>query len=203
VDREQVLFRLFGKYCPGGTILATEGSPGQELYVIQSGAVRLGAARPEGGGAGLLGPGDLFGEGSFFTPAPRSTRAEVVQDARLILVNDRTLEAVVRHGPQTAHMIFDKLLALTTSAGSELALWTVGQLLRRIAPNLTEAAAGGGIVAADLAEAAGLVEADVLLVLEELRRRGCLIREGSRYRAPDAAALRREIEGIATGGERA
>ena len=122
MDREQVLFRLFGKFSPRGTILCTEGSPGQELYFIQSGAVRLGVARPEDEQAGLLGPGDLLGEGSFFVPTPRSTRAEVVQDARLIQVNDRTLGAVVRHGPRTALQIFEKLLALTRTARRELDL---------------------------------------------------------------------------------
>jgi CRP-like cAMP-binding protein len=202
VDREQVLFRLFGKYCPEGTILYTEGSPGQELFVIQSGTVRMGAARPQGGGTGLLGPGDLLGEESFLGRAPHATRAEVVQDARLILVNDRTLDAVVRHGPQTGRLIFSQLLALAQGARSELALWTIGQLLHRVAPNLTEAA-GSGIVPAEVAERSGLVESDVLLVLEELRQRGCLVREGSAYRAPDAALLQREIDRLATAGERA
>jgi CRP/FNR family cyclic AMP-dependent transcriptional regulator len=202
VDREQVLFRLFGKYCPAGTILCTEGSPGQELYFIQSGAVRLGAVGQEGGRAGLLGPGDLLGEGSFFVPAPRSTRAEVVQDTRLIQINERTLDAVVRHGPQTSRSILEQLLAMSASAGGELALWTIEQLLRRIASDLT-AAAGVGIVPAQLAEHAGLVESDVLLVLEELRRRGCLVCEGSVYRALDVALLQREIEGFAAAGGRA
>jgi CRP-like cAMP-binding protein len=119
VDREQVLFRLFGKYCPEGTILYTEGSPGQEMFVIQSGAVRLGSARPGGRPAALLGPGDLLGEGSFSGQAARSDRAEVVRDARLIQVNDRTLGAVVRHGPQTAHMIFRQFLTLAQNARSE------------------------------------------------------------------------------------
>ena len=202
MDREQVLFRLFGKYCPEGTILFTEGSPGQELYFIQSGAVRVGAVRPATGRPGCLGPGDLLGEGSFFARAPRSTRAEVVQDTRLIQVSDRTLDAVVRHGPQTAQMIFEKLLALTGSARSELSLWTILRLLGRIAPNLT-AAAAGDIFPADLAERSGMPEADVVLVLEEFRRRGCLSREGQRYRAADDALLRREIDRFATAGERA
>ena len=202
MDPEQVLFRLFGKFCPEGTILYTEGSPGQELYVIQSGAVRVGAARTEGGRARLLGPGNLLGEESFFVRVPHATRAEVVQDARLVQVSDRTLDAVVRHGPRTAQMIFEQLLALTGSARSELATWTIEQLLRRIAPNLLEAA-GGGIVPADLAEHSGLVESDVLLVLEELRQRGCLVHDGAGYRAPDAALLQREIDRFATAGEHA
>jgi len=202
VDHEQALFRLFGKYCPEGTILSAEGSPGQDMYLIQSGAVRLGAARPDGGGALVLGPGDLLGEGSFFVRAPRSNRAEVVQDARLIQVNDRTLDAVVRHGHQTAQKIFEQLLSLTRSASGELELWTVAQLLPRIAPNLAEVG-DGGVDAAELAERSGLAEADVLTVLEELRQRGCLIREGPRYRAPDAALLQRAIDGFTAAGERA
>jgi CRP-like cAMP-binding protein len=201
VNREQVLFRLFGKYCPEGTILYTEGSPGQELYVIQSGAVRLGSARPEGGPAALLGPGDLLGERSFFGQAARSDRAEVVRDARLIQVNDRTIGTVVRHGPRTAQVIFERLLTLARRARSELDLRNVERLLHRAAPNLTEAARGG-IVPADLAERSGLAESDVLLVLEELLRRGCLVREGPNYRAPDAAVLQREIDGFTTAGER-
>jgi CRP-like cAMP-binding protein len=202
VEREQVLFRLFGKYCPEGTILYTEGAPGHELYVIQSGAVRLGSARPEGGPAALLGPGDLLGEGSFFGQAARSDRAEVVRDARLIQVNDRTLGSVVRHGPRTALMIFEQLLTLARSARGEMELRTIERLMHRVAPNLTEAARSR-IVPADLAERSGVVESDVLLVLEALLKRGCLVREGPNYRTPDAALLQREIDGFTTAGERA
>ena len=193
MEREQVLFRLFGKFCPEGTILYTEGSPGQEAFVIQSGAVRLGAA--------LLGPGDLLGEESFFVKAPRASRAEVVQDTRLIQVNDATLDAVVRHGPQTARGLFDQLLALTRRARNEATLWTVEQLLNRLAPALMEAA-GAGVLPADLAEGSDVPAADVLLVLEELRLRGCLVCEGARYRAPDIAALQREIDRLAPRRER-
>lgn len=200
MEREQVLFRLFGKFCPEGTILATEGSPGQDLFVIQSGAVRVGAARPEDGRATLLGPGDLLGEESLSGRDPHPRRAEVVEEARLIQVNDRTLDAVVRHGPQTGRLIFERLLSLAASAGNELALWTIARLLRRIGPNLGEAGGDEGILPAELAECSGLVESDVLVVLEELRRRGCLVREGPRYRAPDAALLRREIDGFAAAG---
>jgi CRP-like cAMP-binding protein len=202
VEREQVLFRLFGKYCPEGTILFTEGSPGQELFFIQSGSVRLGAARAERGHTSLLGPGDLLGEGSFFARSPRTTRAEVVQDARLIQVNDRTLDAVVRHGPETAAVIFEQLLRLTKSAAGELTLWTVEHLLRRCAPLLLESAAAG-ILPGTLAEHASVLEADALVVLEELRRRGALVREGERYRAADAAVLQREIDAIAAAGSQA
>jgi CRP-like cAMP-binding protein len=161
--------------------------------------VRLGPARPDGSRAGVLGPGELLGEGSFLGQTPRPSRAEVVEDTRLIQVNDRTLEAVVRHGPQTARAIFEQLLALARSAGDELSRWTIGQLLHRVAPNLT--VAGGGVLPEDLAESSGLDLSEVLQVLEELRRRGGLVREGPRYRAPDLGLLQREIDGFAAASE--
>ncbi len=202
MDREQVLFRLFGKYCPEGTILYTEGSPGEELYVIQSGAVRIGSVRAAGGTAGQLGPGDLLGEESFFGRTPRAARAEVMKDARLVQVNDRTLDAVVRHGPQTALRIAEQLVSLTSSARKELTAWTTGQVLRRIAPHL-RAAVGDVVVPADIAERSGLVENEVALALEELQRRNCLVREGTGYRMADAVLLQRVIDGLVSAGERA
>lgn len=201
MDPEQVLFRLFGKYCPEGTILYTEGSPGEELYVIQSGAVRVGASRAAGGPPVQLGPGDLLGEEAFFGRTARAARAEVVKDARLIQVNDHTLEAVVRHGPHTAQRIAERLIALASGARGELASWTAGQVLRRIAPHLL-AASGGAVEPADIAELSGLVEADVTLALDELQRRGCLVRAGSAYRVRDAPSLQREIDGLISAGAR-
>lgn len=199
MDREQVLFRLFGKFCPEGTILFTEGSPGDDLYLIQSGAVRLGEARAAGA-PGLLGPGDLLGEEAFFGRSTRTARAEIVADSRLIQVNDRTLGAVVRHGPEIARQLVERLLTLVREAQDDLAAWNIGHLLPRFAPDLIEAARGP-IDAAELAERSGLVEFDARQVLEELRRRGALVSEGTQYRAPDLGLLQRAIDGILAGGE--
>jgi CRP-like cAMP-binding protein len=199
VDREQVLFRLFGKYCPEGTILATAGAPGDEVSFVQSGAVRLGEAHGPGSGAALLGPGDLLGAEAFFRRAPRTARAEAVRDTRLIQVNDRSLDAVVRHGPQTARQIAERLLAEADRARRELTDWTAAHILGRVASQLT-AAADGSINAADLAERSGTVEADVGLVLEELARRGGLAREGAAYRAPDPGMLERTIDELLSRG---
>lgn len=193
-----MLFRLFGKYCPEGTILFTEGAPGEELYVIQGGAVRLGDARGPGVATTLLGPGDLLGEEAFFGRAPRAARAEAVQDTRLIQVSDRTLEAVVRHGPQTGRQIIDGLLVLAERARGELAAWTGQQLLPRVAPHLL-GSAGGAVRPADLAERAGTSETNALLVLEEVARRGLLERAGTEYRVCDAPGLQRFVDGLLAG----
>lgn len=189
MDREQVLFRLFGKFCPEGTILYTEGSPGDEMYLIRSGAVRLGGAqRP-------LGPGDLLGEEALLGGSARAARAEIVDDSRLIQINERTLGAVVRHGPRIGRQILERLLTLVSDARAELAAWNIEHLLPRVAPELIEIARGP-IDASDLAERSGIAQTDALQVLEEFSRIGCLVREGSGYRAPDVGALKRAIDGL-------
>lgn len=194
-----MLFRLFGKYCPEGTILCTEGVAGEELYVIQSGTVRLGSARGAGEAVALLQAGDLLGEEAFFGRAPRAARAECVTDTRLIQVNDRTLDAVVRHGPQVARQMVERLLVLVDRARGDLASWSAGHLLPRVAPHLI-AAAAGAVRPADVAERSGTSESDAALVLEELARRGLLVREGAGYRTADALGLKRFVDGLLDGG---
>jgi CRP-like cAMP-binding protein len=166
--------------------------------VIQSGSVRLGVSRA-GRPAKPLGPGDLFGEESFPDRAPRAATAEIMEGARLLEVKARTLDALTRHGPRTAQRIAEKLLELTRGARGDLALWTIGHLLRRLAPFLV-APAPGGIDTAELAERSGLAVSDVGAALAELERHGCLAREGAGYRAPDAALLQRVVSGLTAAG---
>lgn len=198
MDREQALFRLFGRYCPEGTILYAEGAPGEGLYLIQSGSVRLGTSRA-GRPAEPLGPGDLFGEEAFPDRAPRTATAEVVEEARLLEVSSRTLGAVTRHGPRAAQRIAERLLDLMRRARGDLVLWTSGHFLRRLAPLLV-AETPGGIDPADLADRSGLAVSDVRAALGELERQGCLVREGAGYRAPDAAKLQRGVSVLVAAG---
>ena len=111
MDRDQVLFRLFGKYCPEGTILFAEGAPGDAAFVIQSGAVRLGRTRHGGPAGEDLGPGELLGEECFLAGAPRRRRAETVRDSRLLRVNERTVDAFVRQSPESARNLLERFMA--------------------------------------------------------------------------------------------
>jgi CRP-like cAMP-binding protein len=180
MEREQALFRLFGKFCPEGTILFAENAPGEELYVVQSGAVRL--RRP--GAEEVRGPGELLGEEAFFGRAPRRWRAEVVQDSRLLLLNDRTLDGVVRHGPEVAAGLCLGLLALADGARDELDSWVLTHRFRRLEPHLRDAGAAGLRVEA-LAEAAGLSLPATRSALEALEGRGVVARAGEGYRLGD------------------
>jgi CRP-like cAMP-binding protein len=199
VDREQVLFRLFGKYCPEGTILYGEGAPGEELYLVQSGAVRLGAGRGPGEAAATAGPGDVLGEEAFLARAPRAHRAEVVRDSRLVLVSDRTVDAVERHSPDAARRIFEHFGALAGRTRGELERWTLAHLVPRVAPLLRDA--GAGLLRADdLADRSGLTPEQTQLVLERLAADGGLAAADGGFRLRDAAAVERALDALAAGG---
>ena len=68
-----------------GQVLFHEGDPGDRLYVIIDGKVKLG--RTSGDGRenllAVLGPGDLLGELSVFDPGPRKRAATAVATPRI------------------------------------------------------------------------------------------------------------------------
>lgn len=199
MDRDQVLFRLFGKYCAEGTILYAEGAPGEEAFLIQSGAVRLGRPRPGAPAGEALGPGELLGEECFLSRAPRRNHAETVRDSRLVRVSDRTVDALARQSPDAARTLLERFAALADRTRRELEAWTLSHLLRRAAPHLREAAAGV-IRAADLAERSGIEELEASLLLDRLERSGSLAEDREGYRVRDPAAFERDLRDLASDG---
>jgi membrane protein len=80
-----------------GTILFREGDPGNEMYIVRSGAVRLARGAVE---LREVREGDYFGEMSMLLGAPRSATAEVIApDTELITINERNLETILQENP--------------------------------------------------------------------------------------------------------
>ena len=60
-----------------GDVLFNEGDSGNQLYVVIEGKIKLGRTSADGREnlLAILGPGQMFGELSFFDPGPRSATA--------------------------------------------------------------------------------------------------------------------------------
>src|SRR5512139_2603631 len=73
---------------PNGAIIIKQGDPGQSMFLIRSGKVRI-FNDAEGGETTLttLGQGDFFGEMALFDDHPRSASAEAVGDVQLAEVS--------------------------------------------------------------------------------------------------------------------
>lgn len=86
----------FGVRLPAGTIVFRQGDPGQSVYIIRSGEVRVvKAANGKYRVVSTLGPGEVFGEMAVLTGRPRSATAQVTSDAELLRVPAQRLEEML------------------------------------------------------------------------------------------------------------
>jgi CRP/FNR family cyclic AMP-dependent transcriptional regulator len=74
-------------HVPKGTVIFRQGDPGNEMFVIAAGRVRLtlGEAALEKE-LTVLGPGEFFGELSLLSDAPRTATATTVEDSTLLVI---------------------------------------------------------------------------------------------------------------------
>jgi len=93
-----------------GNVLFREGEPGQEMFVIQSGVVQVtkrvaGAEKP----LATLGRGEFVGEMAILTGKPRTATATVLEHARCLVIDARTLEQMIVQSPEIAVRLVQKL----------------------------------------------------------------------------------------------
>jgi CRP-like cAMP-binding protein len=97
---------LFAEYRPGQLIFA-EGEPGDRLYIIASGKVKV-ACRAPGGREmvqAVLGPSDMFGELAVFDSGPRSSTATAVTEVRAMFAERAALRACITDHPEIAEQL--------------------------------------------------------------------------------------------------
>jgi CRP-like cAMP-binding protein len=104
-------FKEVGKEFPKGTILFKEGDEGNEMFLINSGEVKLSRKTSQGDVIlARLGFGEFFGEMSVITNQPRTVTAETVTDCRLNVITKDILETLVAGKPLVALSILKKLM---------------------------------------------------------------------------------------------
>src|SRR5215218_3310355 len=100
----------FARDFAAGTVLFEEGQPGDFMYVVASGDVEI--RRKVGEIERVLAvipPGDFFGEMAILNSRPRSATAVVRVSSRLIVIEGRTFEAMLRARPEIAMRIIKAL----------------------------------------------------------------------------------------------
>lgn len=86
---------------PKGTMIMAEHQPGNEMYIIQSGQVRITRVVDDHEMTlTILGKGDLFGEMALLEDKPRSANAIAATDCRLMVVNRNNFNMMVSSQPQ-------------------------------------------------------------------------------------------------------
>src|SRR5262249_8969655 len=80
---------------PRGHIIFNEGEPGDRLFIIASGKVKIGRRSPDGREnlLTIMGPSDMFGELSIFDPGPRTSTATTVTEVRAVTMDRDALKS--------------------------------------------------------------------------------------------------------------
>jgi CRP/FNR family cyclic AMP-dependent transcriptional regulator len=115
------LFQRFGKEFAQGTVLFREGEPGKEMYVVHQGRVnvtkRVGAVEKI---LAALGPGEFLGEMSILNGRPRSATATCAEAAKLLVIDAKTFEAMIRSNAEVAIRIMKTLAARLGDADDQI-----------------------------------------------------------------------------------
>jgi len=91
----------FTRTYPKGTMVFSESQPGQELYIIQKGSVKITKiVNNNEVMLALLKTGDIFGEMSLLEDKPRSASAIAHENAVLLAVNKTNFKLMVKSQPQ-------------------------------------------------------------------------------------------------------
>lgn len=87
-----------------GASVFEEGQPGTALYFLIDGRVSLQLAGLPLEDAEILavGPGDVFGESTFFSPGPHSIRAIAVSDLQLLVLERERYDQLLQSGNAAA-----------------------------------------------------------------------------------------------------
>ncbi len=169
-----------------GTVLFEEGQPGDYMYVVQAGEVEI---RRQVGETervlAILPPGEFFGEMAILNGRPRSATAVVKNHARLLVIEGKTFEAMMRARPEIALRIIKSLATRLENANQHIELLLlptpnhrVVQCLRLMADDQiqlagTHVAHGSAILVParieDVATRVGLPVHEVIEVMDRLR----------------------------------
>ncbi|HMA48913.1 MAG TPA: Crp/Fnr family transcriptional regulator [Magnetospirillaceae bacterium] len=101
--------------------LFMKGDPGDRLYVVVSGLIRIGAMSPEGKEVsyGVLGPGEVLGEIAVLDGRHRSADAKAIEPSQLLaLERSDVLSFLSSHPDQALHLL--KLLCDRIRRADEL-----------------------------------------------------------------------------------
>jgi CRP-like cAMP-binding protein len=175
------LFARFGRDFRAGDVLFMEGDTGEEMYVIQSGTVQVSKRigdeeRP----LATLGRGEFLGEMAILNGKPRTASAIVIEDAKCLVIDGKTLETMISKSPEIAMRLVKKLAKRLDAADALVQILLNPDPRARVLLGLKRHAEINGEKTAtgvkvnvspdDLAHEVGIDVEDVTEVLARLRR---------------------------------
>jgi CRP-like cAMP-binding protein len=125
-----------------GDVVFTEGEPGDSLYIVLSGKVKLGRRAADGRQnlIAIMGPSDMVGELSLFDPGPRTATGTAVTDLRLARLRKAAMRPWLTNRPEIAEQLLRVLARRLRRTNDSLADLIFTDVPGRVAKNLLQMA---------------------------------------------------------------
>ena len=188
---------------PRGSTIFDEGEPGDRLYIIISGKVKL-ARHSVDGRENLLtvmGPSDMFGELSIFDPGPRTSSAICVTEVTAATMDSGMLQQWITEHPEIPQQLLRVLARRLRRTNNSLADLIFTDVPGRVAKALLQLAnrfgtqEGGALrvhhdlTQEEIAQLVGASRETVNKALAEFAHRGWIRLEGKSVLISDTERL--------------
>jgi CRP/FNR family cyclic AMP-dependent transcriptional regulator len=197
---EDTLFQRFGKEFPKGTVLFHEGETGKEMFVLQAGKVVITkTVRDMVTTLATLGPGEFFGEMALISNRPRNATATVEEQARVLVIDPKTFEGMIRGNVEIAVRMIKKLAERLDEADAQIENLLLADPGSRVVHQVLRACQTRGrpmeegveidLNVRELPRLTGVGEPGIRAELQRMERSGLVERTGDRLLVRDPARL--------------
>lgn len=203
-DHEELLALGIARDYRRGAMVFQAGSPGNNVYVLQRGRVKISAVSPIGKQIILwfCFPGEVFGLAEVSRGGRREVYAEACADAVVLSIPQHEFKAFLASHPETAMLVIDLLSCRLRTLGDMLINLTADDVTTRIVKLLIRLSARYGrrvssedvlldidLTHQDLADMIGTSRQTMTSVLGQLKRRGVLRIEHHHIHIPSQQLL--------------
>jgi CRP/FNR family cyclic AMP-dependent transcriptional regulator len=198
-DLEAVASLLIERRFPKNKTIVEEGMPGDYMYVVREGRVKVTKLSGDGREKILemLGEGSFFGELSLLDGAPRSASVKALSDTRILALSRSDFLGLLHRSPDLAMAVIQELTARLRQMddqASSLSFQRVKERTQGLLMRLAREGAQAGrrttppLTHQQIADMIGTSRETVTRVIKGLKQDGWLVQEGKRYLVPAGEA---------------
>lgn len=130
----QEIFERYGKVYPASEAIFKEGDMGAEMYIIQSGQVKITKKTAEEEKTlVILSEGDFFGEMAVIDREPRSASAISITETKCIVLNQEVFESTMQNNIHIVKKILRNMSARLRDANKQIENLLLKDHNRRVA----------------------------------------------------------------------
>jgi CRP/FNR family cyclic AMP-dependent transcriptional regulator len=198
-DLEELATHLIERRFPKNATVVEEGLPGDYMYVIREGRVKVTKASEDGREKimNFLEAGAFFGDMALLGDATRSASVKTLEESTLLALSRRDFIDLLRQSPDLALSVIEELanrLRETNEQARSLSFQGVEERTRNLFERIAREEEGGGnrlmtpsLTHQQIADMVGTSRETVTRAIKVLKSSGWLSQDGKRYVIPSDA----------------